>query len=300
MSGAPEAGGIETGRAATAEPACRVPAAEPAIDLRAVRFAYPGVARFAVDGVTLSIPRGVVVGLVGPNGAGKSTLARLLNGLLRPASGVVRVDGLDAARMPTRRLASHVGFVFQDPSHQLFAPTVADELAFGPRNLGLAPGEVADRVGEAATMLGLGDVLERHPYRIGRARRKLVAIASVLSMRTPIVVLDEPTTGQDHRTTAIVAGVIRTLAERGVTVVCIAHDMALHAGTADRLIVLAGGAVAADGTAREVLADEARLAGVGLAPPQVTRLALRLRAAAGRPPALIPDELVRDLRAGAR
>ena len=179
--------------------------------LRDVSFRYAAGAPWAVDRCTLDVPAGLVVGIAGANGSGKSTLARLMQGLLRPASGTVTIDGLDTARTPVRRLAAHAGYVAQNPNHQLFASTVAAELAFGPRNLGLPAAEVEDRVADAARRLGLEDVLDRHPYHLGRARRKLVTIASVLAMRTPVLVLDEPTTAQDHRTSDVIGRLIREL-----------------------------------------------------------------------------------------
>ena len=160
------------------------------------------------------------------------------------------VDGLDAARHPVRELATHVGYVFQDPGHQLFARTVAAELAFGPRNLGLSSAEVSERVADAAGRLGLEDVLERHPRQLGPGLRKRVAIASVVAMRPPILILDEPTTGQDHRTAASIARLVGELRDGGATVLCISHDMPLLAEVADRLVVLAGGKIAAYGPPR--------------------------------------------------
>jgi energy-coupling factor transport system ATP-binding protein len=266
------------------------------VSLQEVRYAYPGAEAAALDGVSLALRRGSLVGLVGKNGSGKTTLTKHLNGLLRPTSGRVLVEGLDTAREPVRRLARHVGYVFQDPAHQLFARTVADELAFGPRNLGCTEEDVEERVRAVAASLGLADALTVHPYRLPFPVRKLVTIAGVLTMRTSVVVLDEPTTGQDHLTSKRIAAVLDGLLASGTTVVCVTHDMSLLAGLSDRLVVLHEGRVAADGTPRDVLSDRALLAATSLRPPQISELSLALPGRRGRPAALSVDELVGELR----
>ncbi len=231
--------------------------------------------------------------MTGANGSGKTTLVRLMNGLLRPQSGRVIVDGLDTGRVDVRKLAAHVGLVFQHPGHQLFAATVREELAFGPRNLGVAPAAVEERVAAAAGMLGIEGLLDRHPYRLGSAQRKLVALASVLTMRTPVLILDEPTTGQDHRTVQTLVRLIADLRAGGRTVSVVAHNTAFLAETVDRLVVMDAGRIVADGTPRAVFADGALARRVGLSPPQVTELSLRLdRSPHAAPwPALTVDEL---------
>jgi energy-coupling factor transport system ATP-binding protein len=182
--------------------------------------------------------------------------------------------------------------VFQNPNHQLFARSVAEELAFGPRNLGLAPSDVEIRVAEAAEALGLSDVLAAHPYHLSFPIRKLVSIASVVTMRPSILVLDEPTTGQDDRTIDAIARAIAGLSEGGTTIVCVSHDMQFVARVADRILVMRQGRVVADGTVREVFADIATLAATGLEPPQITRLSLALPRLPGSPPALTTAELI--------
>jgi energy-coupling factor transport system ATP-binding protein len=193
-------------------------------------------------------------------------------------------------------LARHVGYVFQNPNHQLFARSVREELAFGPRNLGIAEAEIAQRIGEVAEAFGLTGQLGDHPYHLGFPIRKLVSIASVVTMRPSIMVLDEPTTGQDHRTAAAIVRVIRGLRDTGVTVVCISHDMDLVVAVADRVVILDAGRVVADGTPRALLSDQATMSATRLRPPQVTRLSLALPGGAHRPAALTVDELLRDVR----
>jgi energy-coupling factor transport system ATP-binding protein len=267
----------------------------PAISIEDVRYVYPDGGIVALDGVSLVVDRGSVVGLVGQNGSGKTTLAKHLNGLLRPTAGRVVVDGLDTSRHRVQVLAGHVGFAFQNPNHQLFARTVADELAYGPRNLGLPSTEVDARVMRIAATLGL-TTLAAHPYRLPFPMRKLVTVAAVLTMRPAILVLDEPTTGLDHRTSRRVLDLIRGLRDEGTTIVCVSHDLALFAEIADRIVVLDGGRVAADGRPREVLSDRAALAATGLRPPQITRLSLAMPDRAGRPGVLTVAELVTELR----
>ncbi len=270
--------------------------APPAVVLRDVRYAYPGGV-VAVDGVSLQIPAGQVVAVAGQNGSGKTTLTKLLNGLLQPSSGSVAVDGIETAGRRTQELARHVGYVFQNPNHQLFARTVAEELAFGPRNLGIDPDEVDRRVADVAATFGLTDWLAEHPYRLGYPIRKLVGIASVVAMQPSILVLDEPTTGQDHRTSDAIRTVLQDVRDTGVTIVCVTHDMELVAALADRLVVLRDGRVEADGTARAVFADTATMAATRLRPPQITRLSMALPGLAGHPPALAITELVDAVRA---
>jgi energy-coupling factor transport system ATP-binding protein len=270
----------------------------PILAIRDVSFRYARGGPLVVDRCSLDAAGGQVVGIAGSNGSGKSTLARLMNGLLRPASGTVEVDGLDTTRHPVRRLAAHAAYVGQHPNHQLFASSVRAELAFGPRNLGLAPSEVEARVGDAAERLGLVGVLGEHPYHLGRAQRKLVTIASAIAMRAPLLVLDEPTMAQDHRTADVVTRLIADLRGGGTAVVCIAHDMRLLADVADRMVVLDGGRPIADDAPRSVFADTAVMARAGLRPPQVTRLALRLDGPTIPWPALGVEEVAGALRDG--
>jgi energy-coupling factor transport system ATP-binding protein len=270
----------------------------PALAMADVRYVYPsaGGGVVALDGVTIEIPPGQTVAVVGQNGSGKTTFGKLVNGLLHPTAGTVSVHGQDTTGRRVQDVARHVGYVFQNPNHQLFARSVREELAFGPRNLGIAEAEIAQRIGEVAEAFGLTGQLGDHPYHLGFPIRKLVSIASVVTMRPSIMVLDEPTTGQDHRTTVAIVRVIRGLRDSGVTVVCISHDMDLVVAVADRVVVLHARRVGADGTPRAVLADRATMSATRLRPPQITRLSLALPGGATRPAALTVDELLRDVR----
>ncbi|MGH7408636.1 MAG: energy-coupling factor ABC transporter ATP-binding protein, partial [Candidatus Methylomirabilales bacterium] len=167
------------------------------IALQEVTFAYaPGVP--VLRGISLAFEPGATA-LVGPNGAGKSTLAKHVNGILRPDSGRVLLDGQDIRLAPLARLARSVGYVFQDPDEQIFQPTVREEVAVGPRALGVAGAVLDERVGEALDRMALGEVAGANPHDLGLAERTRVAIGSVLAMETPAVILDEPTMGQDSR-----------------------------------------------------------------------------------------------------
>jgi energy-coupling factor transporter ATP-binding protein EcfA2 len=270
----------------------------PLIAITDVGYRYPGGVT-ALEGVSAEVRPGEVLGVAGANGAGKSTLVRLLNGLLHPTTGVVLVDGLDTRRHAVHDLARIVGIVFQDPRSGLCSRTVADELAFGPRNLGLPEPEVRARVEDVTGRFGLADSLPASPFSLPAPRRRLVALASVLAMRTRVLVLDEPTTGQDEPTRVMVRGLVRSLSQEGVTVICVSHDMALLASTATRVLVLAGGHPVTCAPPRDVFADEASLRVAGLVAPQVTRLAAGLPALAGGPAILTVPELVRALRGDA-
>ena len=284
---------------APARPAAPASLDGPVVTVDNVTYAYNKGAVLALDGISLTVPRGQIVGVVGQNGSGKTTLTKLLNGLLKPTKGSIVVNCMNTAENPVQKMAAHVGYVFQNPNHQLFATTVEEELRFGPRNLGVPEEELGERVAEAVEFFGLQDVLALHPYRISFPLRKLVGIASIFTMRPRVFILDEPTTGQDHRTTGVINRLIHRLGERGDTVLCVSHDMPLLADVAERLIVMWNAKLISDDTPRNVFADKALMSQTHLAPPQVTELSLRIASRAGRPAALSVDELVADLRGSA-
>jgi energy-coupling factor transporter ATP-binding protein EcfA2 len=216
------------------------------IRCEALTFAYPDGTR-ALDGLDLEIRAGERVAITGRNGSGKSTLVRHWNGLLRPSAGWVLIDGATTDRRRVAELAAIVGLSFQDPGSQIFSRTCRAEVAFGPRNLGLRGGQLDDAVGAALAAVGLGDAGATNPYDLGPARRKLLTIAAVLAMRTPVVVLDEPTTGQDARGLARLREVVANLAAEGRTVVAITHDRRFVEDSFARVVVLEAGRVIADG-----------------------------------------------------
>ena len=228
----------------------------PSIELDTVSFAYPDGTR-ALSEVALRIEPGESVAIVGQNGSGKSTLVRHLNGLLRPTTGRVLLDGRDVRPIHVARLAGLVGLAFQNPDRQLFAGRVSAEVAFGPRNLGVRGPALEERVRVALEEVGLAAEASTNPYDLGYSRRKLLALASVLAMRTPVLVLDEPTTGQDARGVALVRDVVARAAGDGRTVIAISHDMRFVAESFRRVVVMREGRVVLDGPPEAVFGEAA-------------------------------------------
>ncbi len=245
--------------------------------LEGVAFSYPDGTR-ALDGVDLAVPAGSSLALVGANGSGKTTLVRHLDGLLRPSAGRVLVDGGDAADRSVAQLARTVGLVFQRPERQIFGSTVRSEVEFGPRHLGLKDEAAFARVKAAVARVGLGDDLGAHPGDLGETRRKLLTIASVLAMETPVVVLDEPTTGLDARGVARIESIVRELVDAGRSVIAVSHDMRFVAETFARVVVLRTGRIVLDGTPAEVFAESSweTLRAAGLEPPPAAVTGVRL------------------------
>jgi energy-coupling factor transport system ATP-binding protein len=211
----------------------------------------------AIDGVDLRIGIGERAAIIGQNGSGKSTLVRHLNGLLRPTAGRVVVDGVDAAQKTVAQLARSVGLAFQDPDRQIFAGSARAEVEYGPRNLGLRGAELRSAVDAALAAVGLEGEARTNPYDLGSSRRKLLALASVLAMGTPVLVLDEPTTGQDERGVERVRAVIEEAHRAGRTVIVISHDMRFVAGAFERVVVMRAGRVILDGAPQRVFAPDA-------------------------------------------
>jgi energy-coupling factor transport system ATP-binding protein len=232
----------------------------------------------ALRGVSLVVEPGEAVAIVGQNGSGKTTLVKHLNGLLRPTGGRVTLDGADIREVPVHRLAATVGFVFQNPDDQLFDRSVEREVAFGPRNLGHTPEAVERAVTAALAAVGLEASRGVNPYDLDLSLRKLVALASVLAMDPAVLVLDEPTTGQDGPGVRRVGGIVDAWTRSGRTVVAITHDMEFAATHFQRIVVMREGRVVADGTPGEVFAPERTmlLASAGLEPPPAARIGARL------------------------
>lgn len=250
---------------------------QPLIEVRELSHRYPN-GTLALDRVSFSVWPGEIVAIIGQNGAGKTTLTKHLNGLLKPTSGMVLVGGQDTRRLRTAQLARQVGYVFQNPDHQIFSETVWREVAFGPKNLGLRGVVLERRVAEALAAVGLSGMAERHPYTLSKGDRQRVALASVLAMGQPILVVDEPTTGQDYRQSRQIMELLLAQQRAGRTLLIVTHDMAMVAEYAGRTLVLGGGRLLADGPTREVFADFGLLRSTHLEPPQVTQLGVELGA----------------------
>lgn len=236
----------------------------------------------ALRDVTLAIDEGEFVAIIGPTGSGKSTLVQHFNALLRPTSGSVRVAGqnLSDSKADLRRVRQQVGLLFQYPEHQLFEESVFEDVAFGPRNMGLEAADVETRVHEALTAVGLDPAVfgPRSPFALSGGEMRRVAAAGVLAMSPKVLVLDEPAAGLDPRGKAEILGQFRSLhAQRGITVVLITHDMDEAAALAQRVIVLDEGSVVMDGRARAVFARADDLTRLGLTIPTATDVVRRLR-----------------------
>jgi energy-coupling factor transport system ATP-binding protein len=251
--------------------------AEPVIRCTDLWHTYSTNKVVAVRNVNLEIYPQEIIGVIGQNGSGKTTLVKHFNGLLKPTQGKVFVKGKDTLPLRIQELAADVGYVYQNPNHQLFARTVVDELEFGPRNLGLSEEEIAERREKAIEFFKLQSYRDLHPYRIGFPLRKLVGMASIYTMRPAVFILDEPTTGQDNITTRTVYSLIERLREEGATVLCVAHDMILLAEVVDRMLVMRNAELIADATPHEVFSNYELMHSTHLTPPQITELSVRMR-----------------------
>lgn len=237
--------------------------------------------RSAVEGLSLDIRRGEFLGIIGHTGSGKSTLIQHLNGLLKPSSGTIYLDGADIWAEPKkiRSVRFRVGLVFQYPEYQLFEDTVRKDIAFGPKNMGLDAAEVERRVLAALSAVGLDEsVLDKSPFALSGGQKRRVAIAGVMAMEPEVLILDEPTAGLDPRGRESILQMLREYHEhRGSTVVLVSHSMEEIARNAQRIIVLSDGGVCMEGTPAEVFARADELEAVGLDVPQSTKIAAALR-----------------------
>ena len=261
------------------------------IEFENVSASYDGELPILRD-VSFRIPDGDFVAFVGTNGAGKSTTMRLINGLLKPSSGQVLIDGVPTTQLRTSQLAAKVGFLFQNPDRQICCSTVREELLFGFRAQGRADAEAEAKVDAMIERFGFDGDAE--PFLLNRGTRQLLALASIIVMEPPVVVLDEPTTGLDFRECVKVMDVIAELNARGTTVIMVCHDMEVVADYAQRVIAMTAGQVVADGETFAVLRDRDVLARTHLLPPQMVDVSLRLvkdGAVVASSPAALADTL---------
>ncbi len=241
------------------------------VQISGLVFRY-GDASPAVDDVSLEITAGEFVALVGQNGCGKTTLAKHLNGLHVPTEGEVRILGKTTSEWTLRELGRRVGYVFQNPDHQIFANTVLDEVAFGARNYGLPEETVQEKVEAALAVTGLAGREQEDPFNLTRGERQQLAVASVLATDPEILVLDEPTTGLDYHGQVAILNLIRRLNESGKTIIMITHSMWIVAEYADRCVIMSGGRVVRDGDVRSCFSDPKLLESLYLEAPEAVRI----------------------------
>ncbi len=249
-------------------------AGKPYIEVKDLVYKYPDGTN-ALDGINLEIRPGEMMAFIGQNGSGKTTLSKCLNGLFKPSSGDVIVDGLNSKKSSIVQMVKRVGYVFQNPDHQLFNNNCWDEIAYGPRNIQLDEDEVKVRVEEAAKVVGLNSgYYEEHPFFLSKGLRQRVAIASILALRPKVIIVDEPTTGQDSKQSIEIMNFLTRLnKDSGHTIIIITHDMPIVAKYAERIIVLGLGKIIIEGTPAEVYAQPEALAETNIEPPQITQFA---------------------------
>lgn len=258
-------------------------------------YQYPGSSEWALRGIHLQVLRREVIAFIGQNGGGKTTLAKNLNGLLKPTRGKVLVEGLDTRVAPTHEVVKRVGYVFQNPTHQIFESSVWKEVAYGPRNLGLPPEEVEERVKWALGEVGLLGYEDYNPYDLDYGKMKLLTIASVLAMKPKVLVLDEPTTGQDHAGRRTLANLVKKLHGEGFTIIIITHDMRFVSENTSRTVLIANGQVVLEGPTRAVLQAVDTLKENAIKPPQVVQLSLELQKRGFKLDALTLQEAVEQM-----
>jgi len=245
------------------------------IEVKDVYFTYPNGVE-ALKGVSITIKNGEFVAVMGQNGAGKTTLVKQFNGLLKPTKGEVLVDGVSTRDISVAKLARKVGFVFQNPDHQLFSETVEEEIAFALRNFGFEEATMKKRVTWSLNLLGLAQYRQSSPFMLSGGERKRVALASVLAWDPKVIILDEPTIGQDHQQKEKLRQFIVQMNAQGKTVVIVTHDVEFVAECNPRVMLMNEGKVIADGEAKKILTNTELLAQASIVPPQVTQIFLGL------------------------
>lgn len=255
---------------------------DPVIAIENMDYCYAGNVP-ALHNINITISKNEIVGLIGQNGAGKTTLLKNLLGLLKPTRGTVRIEGTDTRKLNVAQLATKEGFVLQNPDRQLFADTVEKEVAFGPRNLGWSEEQIKAQVEEALVAVGMEKFRAEYPLSLSKGDRAKVVIASILAMKPNIIILDEPTTGQDYLGCLQIMQIVQKLHAQGHTIIIVTHHMPLVAEYTQRTIVLCQGEILLDGPTREVFAQSEVLKKTYIVPPQITQLAQRLNEKMGIP-----------------
>ncbi|OQY34463.1 MAG: hypothetical protein B6I38_02395 [Anaerolineaceae bacterium 4572_5.1] len=265
------------------------------IQVEELDFEYPDGTK-ALKEINLEIAKGEFIALIGQNGSGKTTLSKCLNGLYKPTAGDIIVDGLNSKDSSIVQMVRRVGYVFQNPDHQLFNSNCWDEIAYGPRNIQLSEAEVKERVEEAIQVVGLPKIYHKeHPFFLSKGLRQRVAIASILALRPQVIIVDEPTTGQDAKQSLEIMDFLKSLNEKlGHTIIIITHDMPIVGLYAQRVIAMAQARVMADGSTKEVFTQSDILKKTFLAPPQITQLAQAVQGLGFDPGTLTVDEMVEN------
>jgi energy-coupling factor transport system ATP-binding protein len=245
------------------------------IEVKDLCFSYPNGVQ-ALKGVSLTIQNGEFIAIMGQNGAGKTTLVKHFNGLLKPTKGSVLIDGVDTRKVSVAKLSRKVGLVFQNPDHQLFSETVKDEIAFALRNFGFKDNIVKKRVTWALNLLGLAQYEKTSPFMLSGGERKRVALASVLAWNPKILILDEPTIGQDYQQKEKLRQFILQMKTQRKTVVIVTHDVEFVAECNPRIVLMREAKIMADGEASKVLANPEVLTKASIVPPQITQVFMQL------------------------
>jgi len=263
------------GAPAIVDAAAAAPGSAPALlAVEKLSYSYPDGPR-ALDDVSVRIAPGEFIAIIGQNGSGKTTLAKAIVGLLKPDSGSILLQGRDRAQLHPAETAHEVGYVFQNPDHQIFAESVELEVKFGPRNFGLDAAEVDRRCDEVLRAVGLEDARASDPFLLSKGERQRLAVASVLALRPRLLILDEPTTGLDYREQRKMMKLVTELNEAGVAIVMITHTPWLVAEYARRVVLLRAGRKLFDGEVRDFFAHDEMLRTSSFRPPEVTALSRR-------------------------
>ncbi|HSI65826.1 MAG TPA: ABC transporter ATP-binding protein [Planococcus sp. (in: firmicutes)] len=245
------------------------------IEIKEAGFTYPDGTR-ALEDLTLTIPTGMRMAIIGQNGAGKTTAAKLLNGLLKPTEGSVQIGDWKTTEKTTAQLSRKVGYVFQNPDDQIFHNEVIEEVRFGPKNMGFDNDKVEEITRWAIELCGISEYAEENPYNLPYSMRKFVTIASVIAMDSDVIIMDEPTAGQDKIGLEILGRLLDVLKEKGKTVITITHDMEFATAHFDRIVVMANRRIIADGQATDVFYRPDILKESMLKPPAVAHMAALL------------------------
>ncbi|MDT2640341.1 ABC transporter ATP-binding protein [Enterococcus dongliensis] len=242
------------------------------LTLRKVSYSYPNGFE-AVQDVSLDVQLGEAVAIIGQNGAGKTTTVKLMNGLLRPTKGEILVEGKSIQSLTTAQISKRVGYVFQNPDDQIFQDSIEKEISFGPKNQKLEDSVVKERVSSAATLCNLKEVLSEHPYNLPYSKRKFITIAAIIAMDPEVIILDEPTAGQDRESTVLLGKIIKSLTQKNKIVITITHDMEFVVNAFSRVFVFADKQLRKEGTPREIFWDEKLLSFSALKQPYICQLA---------------------------